>query len=149
MRRLILRIYINNTFIGKFILYRWHCLYFVYKIEFNGLTCYIFPYKKSSGVTMSKNMEKSYIYYCNIVLYLYNFIITITKLTINDIYLYAQIIYKYHIFFLIEYKYIYTILAKLSVCVSVCVSIRISRTRDPFSVRKTTGDKVGQRGFNR
>ena len=37
----------------------------------------------------------------------------------------------------------------LCVCVCVCVSIRISRTRDPFSVRKTTGDKVGQRGFNR
>ena len=46
-------------------------------------------------------------------------------------------------------RLVYTILAKLSVCVSVCVSIRISRTRDPFSVRKTTGDKVGQRGFNR
>ena len=46
-------------------------------------------------------------------------------------------------------RLVYTIRAKLSVCVSVCVSIRISRTRDPFSVRKTTGDKVGQRGFNR
>ena len=52
-------------------------------------------------------------------------------------------------------RLVYTILAKMSVCVcvcvcvSVCVSIRISRTRDPFSVRKTTGDKVGQRGFNR
>ena len=46
-------------------------------------------------------------------------------------------------------RLVYTILAKLSVCVSVCVSIRISRTRYPFSVRKTTGDKVGQRGFNR
>ena len=42
-------------------------------------------------------------------------------------------------------RLVYTILAKMS----VCVSIRISRTRDPFSVRKTTGDKVGQRGFNR
>ena len=46
-------------------------------------------------------------------------------------------------------RLVYTILAKMSVCVSVCVSIRISRTRDPFSVRKTSGDKVGQRGFNR
>ena len=46
-------------------------------------------------------------------------------------------------------RLVYTILAKMSVCVSVCVSIRISRMRDPFSVRKTTGDKVGQRGFNR
>ena len=43
------------------------------------------------------------------------------------------------------YIYIYTILAKLSVCVCVCVSRRISRKRNPFSVRKTTGDKVGQR----
>ena len=50
-------------------------------------------------------------------------------------------------------RLVYTILAKMSVCVCVCVcvcvSIRISLTRDPFSVRKTTGDKVGQRGFNR
>ena len=42
-------------------------------------------------------------------------------------------------------RLVYTILAKLSVCVCVCVSRRISRKRNPFSVRKTTGDKVGQR----
>ena len=42
-------------------------------------------------------------------------------------------------------RLVYTILAKMSVCVCVCVSRRISRKRNPFSVRKTSGDKVGQR----
>ena len=36
--------------------------------------------------------------------------------------------------------FIYTIRAKLSVCVCVCVCV---------SIRKTSVDKVGQRGFNR